>query len=299
MGLPGDVVNRHAALALAAGELLAEAALPDAGLAHDPHHLRLPRQRALEGGLEAPNLIVAPDEPGEAACSRSPRTSGCTPGAGELVHAQRPARALHLELAEVGERQVVLDEPRRVLCQVDPVGRRELLHPLREADRVADRGVVHAEVVADRAHDDLARVEPSAHREAEAARATQLGGVGGELALQVEGGVARAPRVVLVGDRRAEEGHDAVARELVDGALEAVDALAEDREEAGHDRAPLLGVRLLGELHRAHHVGEQDGHLLSLALERCPPGADLLGEVRRQGRQRRPGRGLAPGVRCA
>ena len=93
--------------------------------------------------------------------------------------------------------------------------------------------------------------------------------------------VAGAPGVVLVGDRRPEQGHDPVAGELVDRALEAVDALAEDREEAVHDPPPLLGVALLGELHRAHHVGEQHRHLLALALEGGAAGTDLLGEVLR------------------
>ena len=51
------------------------------------------------------------------------------------------------------------------------------------------------------------------------------------------------------------------------------------REEALHDRAPLLGVDLLGELHRALHVGEQHRHLLALALRR-----------RRRGRRRPRGR---------
>ena len=31
--------------------------------------------------------------------------------------------------------------------------------------------------------------------------------------------------------------------------------------------APLLGVELLGQLHRALHVGEEDGHLLALAFD--------------------------------
>ena len=96
--------------------------------------------------------------------------------------------------------------------------------------------------------------------------------------------------MVLVGDRRAEQGHDPVAGELVDRALEAVDALAEDREEAVHDPPPLLGVALLGELHRAHHVGEQHRHLLALALQGAAAGADLLGEVLR-GMRARVGRG--------
>ncbi len=84
--------------------------------------------------------------------------------------------------------------------------------------------------------------------------------------------------MVLVRDRRAEQRHDAVAGELVDRALEAVDALAEDREEALHDLAPLLGVAALGEVHRAHHVGEQHRHVLALPFQHAA-GADLPGEL--------------------
>ena len=79
--------------------------------------------------------------------------------------------------------------------------------------------------------------------------------------------VAGAPRMVLVRDRRAEQRHDPVAGVLVDRALEAVNAVGEDREEAIHDLVPLFGIDLLGELHRALHVGEEDGHLLALAFE--------------------------------
>ena len=58
--------------------------------------------------------------------------------------------------------------------------------------------------------------------------AAQLGGVAAQLVAQMQRRVAGALGVVLVRDRRAEQGHDAVAGELVDRALEAVDALAED-----------------------------------------------------------------------
>ena len=58
--------------------------------------------------------------------------------------------------------------------------------------------------------------------------------------------VTSSPRVILVCDRRPEQGHHAVARELVDGALEAVNALAENREEPLHHRPPFLRVALLG-----------------------------------------------------
>ena len=87
--------------------------------------------------------------------------------------------------------------------------------------------------------------------------------------------------MVLVRDRCAEERHDAVAGVLVHGALEAVHAVGEDVEEAVHDPVPRLGVDLLRQLHRAPHVGEEDGHLLALALEGVTRGEYLLGQVPR------------------
>ena len=72
--------------------------------------------------------------------------------------------------------------------------------------------------------------------------------------------------MVLVRERGAEQGHDPIAGELVHGSLETVNAVTEDREEAIHDRPPQLGVRALGEVHRADHVREQHRDLLSLAI---------------------------------
>ena len=98
---------------------------------------------------------------------------------------------------------------------------------------MADRGVLHAEVLADRPDHHLAGVEAHPDREAEPLRAAQLRRVGGELVLEVERRVAGAPGVVLVGDRRPEQGHDPVAGELVDRALEAVDALRRGSRRSG------------------------------------------------------------------
>ena len=55
---------------------------------------------------------------------------------------------------------------------------------------------------------------------------------------------------------------------LVDKALEALDTLGQDAEEALHDLRPLLGIHLLGSIHRALHIGEQHRHVLALALGR-------------------------------
>ena len=42
----------------------------------------------------------------------------------------------------------------------DRAGARELLHPRGQVRRLADRGVVHVEIAADGANDDLAGVQP-------------------------------------------------------------------------------------------------------------------------------------------
>ncbi len=136
---------------------------------------------------------------------------------------------------------------------------------------MADRGVAVL-AAADRAGDHLARVDPDPHREVEPVFAAQLGGVLGDVVEHAQRREAGATGVVLVGDRRAEDGHDPVAGEFVDRALEAAHLIGENREEALHDPAPLLRVVLLGQVHRALDVGEQHGDLLALAV-----GLDALG----------------------
>jgi len=71
----------------------------------------------------------------------------------------------------------------------------------------------------------------------------------------------------------------AVAGVLVHRALEAMHAICEDLEETVENPMPFLRVDLLGQLHRALHVGEQDGDLFALAFERGLRLQDLVGEV--------------------
>ena len=90
-----------------------------------------------------------------------------------------------------------------------------------------------------------------------------------ELARQIERGRAGALGVVFVGDRGAEERHDAIAGVLVDGSLVSVHAVREDPEQAIEQAMPFLGIDALRELHRAHDVGEEHGDQLALAPERA------------------------------
>src|SRR5262249_19865695 len=134
-----------------------------------------------------------------------------------------------------------------------------------------------------RPDDDLPRVEPDADRERHAILGVDLGRERAGGVTQMECRVAGARCVILVGDRRAEQRHAAVPRELVHEALAALDAIAQDAEEALHDLRPRLGVELLRHLHRALHVDEENGDLLALALDRGFRLTDLVGEERRMG----------------
>jgi hypothetical protein len=85
--------------------------------------------------------------------------------------------------------------------------------------------------------------------------------------------------LVLVGDRRAEEGHDAVARELIDRALVAMHGAGEELEAAVHDRVDDLGIEALRQRAEPHDIGEEHRDLLALALEGSLGREDLLGEM--------------------
>jgi hypothetical protein len=91
-----------------------------------------------------------------------------------------------------------------------------------------------------------------------------------------------APSRVLVRDRRAEQGHHPVARVLIDGPLEAVNLGRDHLEAALEDAVHVLGVELLGQRCEAREVGEEHGHLSSLALECRAIAEDLLGQVFRR-----------------
>jgi hypothetical protein len=282
--------------AAALDELEAHAALADAGVADDADRPTVRGERRLEEPPESRELALAADEAREPAPARDVEARAERARAGELVDAYRHAHALQRRRAAIAKREEPLYQPRRVLGHADRAGRGHLLDAGREADRVAERRVLHAEIVADAAEDDLARVEAHADAEREPAR-RERARVVAERGHQVERGVAAAAGMVLVRDRRAEERHDAVAGELVDRALEAVDAGGQDLEEAVEDAMPLLGIDAFGQLHRVHDVGEEHRHELPLALEHAPVAPDLVREVRRRDWRRR--RDGAPRARGA
>jgi hypothetical protein len=115
--------------------------------------------------------------------------------------------------------------------------------------------------------------------ERQALVAPQDDGIVGERPLDFERGVQRPAGMVLVGNGRSKERHDAVAGELVDGALPAVDGIPHELEGAVHDDMELFRVERAGQLGRALDVHEEDRDLLARAAQRAPFLQDALGEV--------------------
>ena len=88
--------------------------------------------------------------------------------------------------------------------------------------------------------------------------------------------------MVFVRHRRAEQRHEAVAEELVDGAFEAVHFGQRQREELVEQVVHRVGTQALRELGRIGHVAKQHRDLLAFAFQRRVRLQDLLRQVRRR-----------------
>ena len=88
--------------------------------------------------------------------------------------------------------------------------------------------------------------------------------------------------VILVGERRPEQGHDAVSRGLVDGSLVVVDSLHHVVEDRVEKVARLLRITVGQELSGALEVGEQHCYLLAFAFEGGLRAQNFLRQVARR-----------------
>src|SRR4030095_8425932 len=273
-------MKRHATGAL--DELVTEAALSRARLRGNEDNSPAARLRLTPSPLEQSRLARAADEAREAARPGALQAALDPARTSQLEHAHENACPLETVFAAVEEVEKTRCEARGLLGHSDAAWWRQLLHPGGEPDDVSLRGVVHAQVVADPTHDDLAGVQAHPHRELEPALAPHAFGERAELARQIQGGRTGALGMVLVGNRGAEERHDSVAGVLVDSPLVSVNAARKDPEQAIEQAMPFLGIDALSELHRTHDVGEEDGDQLALAPERALGRKNLLDEMPRR-----------------
>ena len=254
-------------------QLVSQPRLAEAGVAGNADDLSL-RRRGAKGLPKRLELLISPREGGELlVCLVDRGRARAAPG-----DAQRVDGAL-------------LDGHRVCLLEIEvptQIARGRGTHqhisgasrPVQASckhGRVTGGGVVHPKVVADGTDDHRTGVDPDPD--------VDLGSL-----LDRECGKRGAACVVLVCDRGAEEGHEAVAEELVDRALVAVDLGEGEREEAIDDPVIFPRANLRRQLGRADDVAEQNAHLFPFALDCAADRENLLTQmawrVGRRGRSR-------------
>ena len=229
--------------AVRVGDLPDQARLAHARLPHDRHDLPLAGAGAAQRLAELVQLARAPHEAGQPARRRRVEPRAPRPGAGQLVDLDRRLETLHGHRTQRRDRDESLRETEDVGRQERGVGLGQLLHAGGQMRRLPDRRVVHPQIAPDGPDHHLAGVQADPDLEDDTVAPPDLLGMPAHGRLHVERGVARPHGVVLVGDRRAEEGHDPVAHHLVDRALVAVDRLpscarARDRGASAPPRGP-------------------------------------------------------------
>jgi hypothetical protein len=156
------------------------------------------------------------------------------------------------------------------------VGRAERTLPDRHAARLGCRlqargdvdGVADDRVaVADRAGDDLARVDADTQREVHTVGGAKALVDLGHRVLHAESGAHGALGVVLVRDRCTEDRHHVVADVLVDASSKTVHLLPQPAQAAVYQALDGLRVHALRDRRVAGEVGEDDRYLAPLLRE--------------------------------
>jgi hypothetical protein len=159
----------------------------------------------------------------------------------------------------------------RVVGDEYPPWRRRLLHAGRQVHRVAHGRVLHPQVGAHLAHHHQPGVDPHPHGEPpDLLLPLQpdrvLAGTSDDVERRADGALG----VILVGDRRAEEGQHGIAHQPRQRPLVAVHRLDEELEGTGHDVHDLFRVQVFGHRRRALDVAEEDGHHPPLVADLAP-----------------------------
>ena len=126
----------------------------------------------------------------------------------------------------------------------DRAGPRHLLHASRQMRGLANDGVFHIEIFADGADDNFPRIDPNANFERLLGTVCQFGG----RFLDHQCRVTSAHGMILVGQWRAKDRHDAIAQKPVDRTFIVMDGFDHLLEHGIEDRLRTLGVPAIYQL---------------------------------------------------
>ena len=218
---------QHPPLPRAVGvhELIHQARLAHPGFADHADHLTV---ASLGLGQRLPQhlqLRLPPNKTSQAPGHCGLQTAAQVRHPGELEHLHRLCYALDWYGPERGHPHQTLDQPQRRGGQANRPGRGQLLHARRQMRRLPHRRVVHVQVIPNGAHHHFPGVEPDPQAHLDAMGTAYRFRVRMHGRLHAQGGVAGPQSVVFMGQWRAEQGHEAIAQNLVHGALEAMHGL--------------------------------------------------------------------------
>ncbi len=161
-----------------------------------------------------------------------------------------------LEVVDRLAQDLLRCERRRRVTDQNASRLRQCLQPRRDVDHIARRGVLRG--TRDVADDHLTRIDPDPQLQ----RTVEIGLISHESSegfMHLHRGSDGTVGIVLVGDRRAEQGQDAVAHHLVDSAAERRDVGDQPLEARVDQALHPLGIEMLGQRCVADEIGEDHG----------------------------------------
>ena len=123
---------------------------------------------------------------------------------------------------------------------------------------VTEGGIVDVEVIEDGAHHHFAGVEADTDPQRAHWQRAKHVGAAPHLFLHRQSGVAGAHGVVLMGQRRAEQRHDAITQNLIDDPAVAPHRIHHNAQDRIEMFAHLLRIELLDETCRVANIREQN-----------------------------------------
>src|SRR5215468_5256272 len=282
VGKTARLEDPTAADAVGMRQLMEETRLAYPRITHHGDDLAMPLADLFESGPELLHLSLAPDELAQASENGGLKPSPHLPRRDHLADLDGRLETSHRHGAHRLDLDEALHETACLRGDPDGSGRSELLHASRQMSGLAHRRVVHAEVRADGTNHHVTGVEADTDSHGDAVGPKCLARVSLHRLLHPQGGVTSTDRVILMGERGAEQRHDPVTHHLIHRPLIVVNRLHHALEHRIEKLAGLLGIAIGEELHRPSEVGEKHGDLLALSFQGRLRREDPFGQLRRR-----------------
>ena len=260
-------------------ELEEESRFSHRRLADHGNHLTVPLADMHQSFLQSLHLHVAPHKAGQATGSSRLESTAHEPRAGQLIDIDGLGQSLDRHFSQSPDLNVTLGQTQRIGGHKHAAGIGELLHSGGQVRRLSDGRVLHIEIVADGAHHHLARMETDTDVHREALLPTNFLAVASHGFLHQESREAGANRMIFVGNRRTEKGHDAVSHDAGDRPLILVHCFHHAVDHRIEQPIRIFRVLIGDQLGRTLDVSKQHGDLLALTFEAFLGGKYSLGQM--------------------